>query len=403
MSARAVALSLFLVAALACAAAAARAADTIDARAARVLARLTLEQKVGQLFMVGGEWRRPGAERQIARYHFGNAYLGRDDVSSSTPEQVARLTNRLQGLALKADAGVPLLIATDQEGGEVNRLKAGFVTFPSQRAMGVKGAERVRRAARVTAAELRAVGVQVNFAPVADLAQNPAGPLEFRGRLYSRSPSEVAELAEAAVEGYADGGVIACVKHFPSYGAAAQDAHDALPLDPAPKDVLMRTSVYPFAELIRREHLRMVMTGHIRVPALDRGPGASASLSKGVVDGFLRGELGFGGVAVTDGLNMKALGAESEQGRNAVAAVAAGNDILLSSGHASGNIAAYEALLAAFRDGRLPMSRLDQAVLRVLTLKLAAVPFARPQVDLSALPGKVDTAEQRAFLKSLAR
>jgi len=371
-----------------------------DADLRRLISSLTIEEKVGQLFMIGAQWRLPSAEKQISEYHFGNVYLGHDDVTTSFPGGVVLLTSHLQDLALKYNKGIPLLIATDQEGGAVDRLKAGFVEFPSQRALGIKGADRVRRAAAFTGQQMRAVGIHVNFAPVLDVDFNPAGPLSYRGRLYSRVPQKVAELAAGAVEGYRQEKVIACAKHFPSYGTVYEDAHQVLPRDASSKETLMKTSLLPFATLIRQGRLRMIMTSHIEVPALEPEAGLSASLSKNIVTKFLRGELGFDGVAVTDGLNMQALQKKGWDW-NAIKAVEAGNDLLFSSGKEADNLKAYRALVEAFRSGRLPMERLDESVMRILKLKREFVSFSHPQAEYSKVADGVNTPAQRAFVEEL--
>jgi len=144
----------------------------------------------------------------------------------------------------------------------------------------------------------------------------------------------------------------------------------------------------------------MIMTSHIEVPALEAEAGLSASLSKNVVTKFLRGELGFDGVAVTDGLNMRAL-QKKGWGWNAVKAVEAGNDLIFSSGREADNLTAYRALVDAFRSGRLPMERLDESVLRILKLKRDFVSFAHPQTDFSAVGESVGTPAQKAFLMEL--
>jgi beta-N-acetylhexosaminidase len=351
--------------------------DSNIQKAYRILAELTLEQKVGQLFIVGGNWKNPRIFNLLVRYHFGNAYLGSDDVGEMNPQQVAAFTQHLQTEMKKLNK-IPLLIFIDQEGGMVNRLKNGFTIFPSQEEMAGQTPERMEQAARTTARQLKEVGIHVNFAPVIDVNSNRNSHIAKYHRSFASTPEQVAQCAKIYVRAFQAEQVLACVKHFPNDGDLYQDPHQELPVNQKTKAELLNTSLIPYRELIDDGLLQMLMISHVSVPALEPEPKVPVSLSKNAIEGFLRNEMGFNGLVVTDVMNMRALGNGEfpngkQTGINAVKAVAAGANMLLFVGSEQNNIVAYEELLAAFKENRLSQDWLNDTVFKIIKLKLEYV------------------------------
>jgi beta-N-acetylhexosaminidase len=339
-----------------------------------LLAKLTIEEKVGQLFIIGGNWQTQSAFDQFALYHFGNAYLGTTDVGTKTPEQVRLLTERMQSLALEHNQQLPLLIFTDQEGGLVNRLKKGFTVFPSQEQMAKLSLEELTRSARTTAQQLHKAGVNANLAPVIDIRNNPQSHIVKHRRSFSADPLKVAECARIYIEAFRAEQILACVKHFPNDGDIDNDPHNLLAINPKSKVELLTSSLIPYQQLIKNGQLQMIMVSHVRVPALEPDPTLPASLSKKIIAGFIRQELKFKGVVVIDEMNMKALGGGQHPDEKRIVsatrqAIAAGIDLLFFTGPERLHIAAYKTLVKAFTENELSVDRLNESVRRILSLK----------------------------------
>jgi beta-N-acetylhexosaminidase len=268
----------------------------------------------------------PAAVAQaLGRGAFAGVTLFRDHNVQSV-EQVRALTAALQ--AATVAAARPLLIAADAEGGQLNGLGDGPTEFAGAMAMGAAGdASLVRRVASATAIELRALGVNVNYAPVCDLATAPDNPA-LGIRAFGDSPAQVAELAAAYVTGLQEEGVAATVKHFPGLGEATADTHHVVAAVPTSVDELRARELVPFRAAIDAG-ARLAMAGHVAVPALTGDPELPASLAEPVLTGLLRNELGFRGLAITDALDMRALAQGVAQVVDVITAVRAGEDLLL--------------------------------------------------------------------------
>ncbi len=269
------------------------------------------------------------------------------------PEQLATLTARLRG------AG-GLLVSIDEEGGDVTRLEAGSgSSYPGNFALGrVDDPALTADVAAAIAGELAAVGVNMNLAPVADVNSNPLNPV-IGVRSFGADPELVARHVEAFVAGTQRQGVAACAKHFPGHGDTAVDSHLDLPV----VEGELETALLPFRAGIAAG-VRAVMTGHLLVRALDDQP---ATLSRRILTGLLRDELGFEGLVVTDALEMRAISAGAGVEEGAVRALAAGADLLCLGHdlHEDAVEAVLRAIVAAVRDGRLPPERLEEAAGRV--------------------------------------
>jgi beta-N-acetylhexosaminidase len=309
----------------------------------------------------------------VARYRLGGLILvgfSADDPTSDnqpttnvdSPAQVRALTGGLQAASARLPAKVPLLVGTDQEYGVVTRIKDGVTVLPSAMAFGAAGQPRLTEAAwRAAGTELAALGVTVNFAPDADVLSD-AGSTVIGSRSFGSDPRSTADQVAAAVRGLQGAGVAAALKHFPGHGHTSGDSHDGLPVLRQSRADLDRADLPPFAAGIGAGAW-LVMSGHLDTRSVD--PGVPASFSHKVLTDVLRGQLGFTGVVVTDAMNMPPA-KKWPPGEAAVRALNAGNDLLLMPDNLP---AAYDGLLAAVRDGRLPRARLVEAVTRILALK----------------------------------
>jgi beta-N-acetylhexosaminidase len=332
-------------------------------------ANLSLEQMAGQLLMAGFPGTTPGDEVRalIQECYLGSVSLFLHNCTGG-PEQVRALTAALQGLAAEA-ALPPVLVAIDQEGGVVTRLRHPFAVFPSQMAQAAAGNKRTAyKVARAMAREMRSVGIQWDFAPVLDVNNNASNPV-IGVRSFGSDPEQVAEFGLAALQGYRDGGVLACGKHFPGHGDTHVDSHLGLPTVDFGWQRLEAVELTPFRAAIAAG-VPTLMTAHIRFPAVDDLP---ATLSTKMLEGVLRQRMGFGGLIITDALNMKAIADAYGPGEATVRAIQAGADIALALFGVEDVRASHRALVTAVRDGTIPESRFQSALERVLSLKRWAV------------------------------
>lgn len=323
---------------------------------------MTLKEKIGQLFMLGFEGAAPSRAilRFIREFHIGGVILFKRNLKS--PSQAARLTNALQRESLP----MPLLIAIDQEGGRVSRLPKGFTLFPGPAHLaGLNSTDRCYRVAEATAKELRAVGINMNLAPVLDVNTNPENPI-IGDRSFGPDPALVGTLGLTMIAGYQDNRVIACGKHFPGHGDTSADSHKELPTVRQDIARLLEVEIRPFHHAIGNG-LASIMTAHVAYPQLD--PKEPATLSAPIVTGLLRDTLGFKGVVLTDDLEMRAIADRAGPGDAAVAAIGAGADLLLFCGNEVGQKAALGAVSRAVREKRISETRIDQSVLRILQMK----------------------------------
>jgi beta-N-acetylhexosaminidase len=330
----------------------------------------------------------------VSRYHLGGVIIMGDvqgaGQSGSAAAQVQALTAALQ--AASQAIGTPvsqqtdLLIGTDQEYGWVTRIKSGLVQLPSAMAFGAAAQPALTEAAwKAAGTELAAVGVNVDFAPDADVIGTP-GNLVIGSRSFGSDPTAVSAQVAAAVRGLQSAGVAATLKHFPGHGHTTVDSHTELPVLGQSLTTLTTGDLPPFQAGIAADTW-LVMSGHLDVTAVD--PGLPASFSDKVLVDLLRGQLGFGGVVITDSLSM----APAEvwpPGEAAVRAVLAGNDMLLMSPDLA---AAQQSLLAALASGRLPRARILQAVTRILTLRYRLKTFTRPAATVLNAPADLSAAQ----------
>ncbi len=289
-----------------------------------------------------------------------------------TPEQLRSVTAELQEMALQLGRP-PLFVAVDQEGGRVNRLRTPhFVEQPCARQIGDTNDPSVaRQSAAAIAAQLREVGIRWDFAPVLDVNINPDNPV-IGDRAYGDNAKIVAAMGSAAVLGFQDdGGLLACGKHFPGHGDTDVDSHLALPTIPHNRVRLDRVELPPFRAAIAAG-LGAIMTAHIVYRELD--PNVPATMSRAVLTGLLRTEMGFGGIIITDCLEMRGVAARWGSAEAAVSAVEAGADILLCCHTLSTQVAIRDAVCAAVNSGRIPESRIDESLSRIAIAKSRWIP-----------------------------
>lgn len=345
------------------------------AAAAALVARLADEDLVGQVLMpaINLDDSAAGSAELVRRHHLGGVIIM--PPAHAVDDQAAlaqKLTSELQAAGASLPAGVRLLIATDQEYGFVTRIRSGMVQLPSAMAFGAAARPELTETAWHGAAnELAAIGINVDFAPDADVIGS-AGNTVIGSRSYGSDPAAVSEQVSAVVRGLQAAGVAASVKHFPGHGHTSVNSHETLPVLPQNRQSLNAADLAPFRAGIDAGAM-LVMAGHLDVRAID--PGVSATFSRKVLVDLLRGELGFTGVTVSDAMNM-APAMRWPPGEAAVRAVLAGIDLVLMPPDVQ---AARQGLLDAVRGGLLPRERLVEAATRVLALKfrLGAFPAAR--------------------------
>lgn len=318
------------------------------------LARLTLEEKIGQLFIIAPDG---DFEQQLRTFHPGGIVL----FSRHTPTLAAtmQILERVRILS-----PLPPLLAVDQEGGRVSRLP--FATsIPTARKLSALSSPAANKLGMLVGRELRALGFNLNFAPVLDVDTRVDNPV-IGDRSFSADPYEVARLGRAYIQGLHDSGIATSAKHFPGHGDTNADSHLVLPRVELSQERLETVELLPFRAAILAK-TDSIMVAHVSYPAWDSRINLPASLSRSIVTDILRNELDYTGLIITDAMNMKAISSSFPSGVAAKNAFQAGVDIILMPEDFP---AAYAAMLQAVRSGEIPVSRLDESVRRILTLKL---------------------------------
>ncbi|MFE9807910.1 glycoside hydrolase family 3 protein [Streptomyces sp. NPDC005227] len=369
-----------------------------------IVSRMTLEEKVGQLFVMrvyGHSATAPDqadidanlaeigvrtAEELIAKYRVGGIIYFAWAHNTRDPHQIADLSNGIQRASLDQPRGLPVLISTDQEHGIVARVGKPATLFPGAMALGAGGSRAdARTVGTISGAELRAIGIRQDYSTDADVNVNPANPV-IGVRSFGADPDAVAGLVAAEVKGYQSSAVAATAKHFPGHGDTAVDSHFGFPVITHTREVWETLDAVPFRAAIRAG-IDSIMTAHIMVPALDPA-GDPATLSHPILTGILRGELGYDGVVVTDALGMEGVRTKYGDDRVPVLALKAGVDQLLNPPDLH---VAWNAVLDAVRGGELTEARLDESILRVLRLKAKLGLLSDPYVKDAAVDRVVGT------------
>lgn len=378
------------------------------------LASMTLEQKVGQLFMTNvygttADTQAPAdvaanqalygvdnAQQLIDQYQPGGIIYFAWTNSVQNPPQIAGLSNGIQDAALAQDAAIPSLIGIDQEGGIVARIGPPATQLPGNMALGAgRSSADAQTAAAINGDELTAMGINWNFAPVADVNVNPANPV-IAVRSFGENPRLVSNLVAAQVRGYTSAGLSGAAKHFPGHGDTDQDSHTGLPNIDHTRKEWQQLDRPPFQAAID-EGVPAIMTAHITVPSLDES-GDPATLSEPIMTGILREEMGYDGVVITDALDMAGASETYGNDRVPVLALKAGVDMLLMPPEFE---VAFNAVLGAVESGELTEERIDTSVRRILTLKQDLGIVDDPYVDPADLPAHVGTPEHLATLQEI--
>jgi len=374
------------------------------------LKKMSLEQKIGQMFIVWAQARFMNVDSPeyvqirdtMHKYHIGGFGLTVEFeeglLYKNEPLEAAMVTNQLQ-----KDSEFPLIFAADFERGLAFRLNEA-TDFPHAMAFGATGnVEFAREAGRITAQESRAIGVHWNWFPDADVNSNPANPI-INTRSFGEDPKLVGDMVTAYIEGAHQYGMLTTVKHFPGHGDTDTDSHTSVPVVNQDKAYFENIALPPFQAAIKAD-VDAVMVAHILAPALDPGPDRVASISPAIVTGLLKKQLGFSGLIVTDAMDMNGLtklfpeGGSAAAGRAAVEAVKAGNDVLLIPSNLDGS---YNGLLQAVRSGEIPESRIDASVLKLLRAKASVGLDKAKLVDISAVPEIVAKPASLATAQQIA-
>jgi len=319
-----------------------------------------ITQQVSELVCIGfdGPTLTPDAAQLIAGGVRSVIYFTRNFQSAA---QLSALSAQVRAAA----HGRPMLISVDQEGGRVQRFRGeGFADLPSGRELGERGEAAVREAARATADQLRAVGINMNLAPVLDVDSNPANPV-IGARSFGSDAARVAACGAAYVHTLQSCGVAACGKHFPGHGDTSVDSHLDLPRLPHAMERLEQVELPPFRAAIAGG-VDAIMTAHVLFEAIDAT--VPATLSRTVVTGLLREQLGFDGLVITDDFEMQAIADRFEVGEAAVRAIEAGCDHVLVCHRIDRQRRVIEALAQAVRTGRLSMDRVKKSANRLAAL-----------------------------------
>ena len=361
-----------------------------ERRISDVLSQMSPEEKIGQLFMVAPDG---DVDQLISKYKVGGIVLFSRHIQS-----LQQSMNLIEQVRVSSGT-IPPLVAVDQEGGRVTRIK--FATpVPPARVLARLDAESIRRIGLMMGEELAALGFNVNFAPVLDVNTNPANPV-IGDRSFGSDPATVSQLGLAYIDGLHAAGVAACVKHFPGHGDTRMDSHHMLPVVNRNAALLDSVELLPFREAVR-SGVDMIMTAHVNYPALDPAPDLPATLSQPIVTDLLRGKLGYSGIIITDAMNMKAVTNHLPAGPAALAAFQAGVDIILMPDNLE---EAYSAVLNAVQNDEVTQSRLDASVRRILDLKFALAENSSADEPLGARLQKasaiVGSPQHRALMNGL--
>lgn len=342
----------------------------------QVMARMTLEEKVAQMFFVTPEQLTgisgyATVAGETTRQAFGAIPVGgviyfAGNLQST--DQVKAMLSGMRDISVTR-LGVPVFLGVDEEGGTVARIsgtgKFGIAAIPNMSAVGASGdPEQARAIGKQIGGYLAELGFNVDFAPDTDVLSNPANTV-VKYRSFGSDGDVVASFARAYTEGLQSMGVRGCYKHFPGHGATAEDSHEGFAVSLRTKDGLWENDLKPFMDGVRFG-VPFIMSGHISLPNAVK-ENVPASLSYEMVTGLLRSEMRYGGIIITDALNMGAVTQNFGQDEAAVLAVKAGNDMLLCPPDLS---VAYNAVLSAVRSGEISPDRIDQSVERILREKL---------------------------------
>ena len=334
---------------------------TIDEKVDKIVASMSQTEKLGQMMMIGIQGTKVDDDSlyMLHQFHMGGVILF--DRNMKSPEQVKQLTSDLQA---QSNEKVPLFIGIDEEGGDVVRMAEKLTPPPSQKEIGATGdIEQAKTWAIKTAKSLKEMGINVNFAPVADVGSNDK-------RSYSTDANTVIDFVRAATKGYQQENIIYSLKHFPGIGKGKVDSHiDSSSIDVV-KEVLMTEDILPFKTIIDENEPNdyFILVSHLKYPALDEE--YPASLSSKIMTDLLRNKLGYKGIIITDDMEMGAVANHNDFRSIGVNAVKAGADIVLVCHEYEHQQEVYLGLLDAVNSGEISQERIDESVKRIIKVKL---------------------------------
>ncbi len=358
-----------------------------------VFQALTPAERIGQLFMIRAHSDKgPDYEQKVAeliqKYGVGGLCF-----FQGTPERQALLTNQYQALSER----VPLLISMDAEWGLGMRLREGTISYPRQLMLGaVRDNRLIYEMGRDIARQCRRLGVHLNFAPVADVNNNPANPV-INDRSFGEDRKNVAAKAFQYMMGLQDGGVMACAKHFPGHGDTDVDSHLDLPVIPHTAERLDSLELFPFRALILYG-VASIMVAHLHVPALDERQNRPTTLSRPTIIGLLRQKMGYDGLIITDAMEMKGVAKFFKPGQAEVEALRAGNDVILLP---SDMEAAFNAVQTALLDGTLDARQVAGSVRRVLRAKYRYGLTSPQRIDTTGLRSDLNAPSSLVLRRKL--
>lgn len=329
----------------------------------KLVANMSDADKVGQLMMIGihGKSLNDDAKFMLNEYRVGGIILF--DRNMESKDQVKTLITDINK-AGKSAGLTPLFLGIDQEGGAVARMDDKLIKVPPAEEVGKEPVEQAAALAKEVGTELKDLGFNINFAPVADLG------LTY-GRSYSTNPDEVVRYASAVGKSYDEAGLWYSYKHFPGIGKTDVDLHADTSIVPVSKETLLSEDTKVFVDLIKQSkpNTYTIMVSHAMYPQID--PDHPSSLSKAIITDWLRKDMGYNGVVVTDDMDMGALAKHYTFGDMAVQSILAGSDILLVCHEYEHMQEAYNGLMKAVKDGRISKERLDESVKRILLMKMS--------------------------------
>jgi beta-N-acetylhexosaminidase len=379
--------------------------------AQKTLKKLSLEEKIGQMFMIRlampqfVNLKNPEYLNwldQIRRYHLGSVLLTvpaeGPSLSKSEPYEAAMLINQLQRASK-----LPLLVAADYERGLSMRLN-GTTVFPHSMAFGAAGKpEFAEQFGKIVAQESRAIGVQWNLMPIADVNSNPVNPV-INTRSFGEDPAQVSALVTAYIRGARNNGLLTAAKHFPGHGDTSTDSHLGLAAVNRTREQINQIDLPPFRAAITAG-TDAVMVAHITAPVLEPDPSRVATNSPAIVTGILKQQLGFTGIVMTDAMDMAGLTSVYPEGGSAAAkhaaidTVRAGNDMLILFTDLDG---AYKGFLSAVRAGEIPEKRIDESVLKILRAKASVGLNKASQIDINNISSVISSPENLVTAQQIA-
>ncbi|MFD6208308.1 glycoside hydrolase family 3 N-terminal domain-containing protein [Peribacillus sp. NPDC060253] len=364
-----------------------------DKKIEKMIQNMTLEEKIGQLMVVGFKGTEKSNEitELIEQKHMGGVIYF--DRNMKSPKQVAKLSNSLQQTANQSSHSLPLMVAVDQEGGDIIRMRERVSPLPAQKDMGKQASvEDIYNVAKLNGTELSSMGININFAPVLDLSDTDK-------RSLGKDPEKVYQYGKKAIQGLNDASVTGALKHFPGNGRSEIDPHVETSSVEANQLDLENSDIYPFKKIISEMENPnfFVMVTHIKYPAYDKEK--PASLSKVIIEDLLRGKLKYEGLVITDDLEMGAVNKYFSYEDMGKEAILAGADLLLVCHEYTHELEVYNGLLEAVKGGEVPMERINESVKRVLTYKVYNLKQAKVDPDLAQKV--VKSPESLKYLESL--